>query len=358
MARAARTIGALLSACAVLASGTIARAEPEAPSPRFVLAYDAHDDLATNDTCPDRAAFVAAVRARTPRSQLADGAEEERAAIHFRVTITTDATSSRTRTVVGQLDVREPDGAEQKRSVTSRSCREVAKALALVVALVLDPDATTSELVEPPLEAAPPPVETPAPPRPPPPRRVAPPAPPPAPTSSWHLAIGAELGATGGIGPAVAPLAGAFVDLALHTPRVFAFAPSFRLGVEGALTASDLAVGNQSYLWLAAVARACPIHLALPARLRVGPCAGMQIGVHRGATTDVPNPTVHSDLWLAPTAGGSLAWAVTPAVTVELDGFALFPLRRTRFFLAPNTTIYDVPAVAGAVTLGALVRFR
>lgn len=349
---AARTIAALLSACVALAWSTAAHAEDEPASRRFVLDYETHEP-GTSDPCPDRSAFVASVRARTPRSQLAEGVEQESSAIRFRVIIDVGAAGT-----TGQLEVHEPDGGEQKRSVRSRTCREVAKALALVVALVLDPDASTSEPppVEPPHEPPPPP---PAPPPPPPARPRRPPPPPPRPlrtTPAWHASAGGELGATGGIGPDIAPVAGAFVDLSLHTTSLLA--PSFRLGLDVAATGNDLPVGSQSYVWIAATARVCPLHVVLPLRLRLGPCAGLQVGLHRGTTTDVVNPTAHSDLWLAPTAGGSLELAATTKITVELQGGALFPLRRTRFFLAPNTTIYDVPPAAGTLAVSARVRFR
>jgi hypothetical protein len=333
---------------------------PQSPSdtPRFELVYDAPAG------CPDRAAFLDAIHARTPRSQLADEATKA-SAVAFRVTIDARDTSK------GELEVHEPDGGQQKRIVSGRTCTEVAKALALVVALILDPDAelgSEAQLLNPPPPppppglAPPPPPLSPSLPRPPP---SPPPQRAPSDTRTWHLAVGAELGAMGGIGRSVAPTAGAFLDLGRHPPRLAAspvgltrlFSPAFRVSIDVATTSNDLAVGSASYLWVAGTLRACPIYLPLPAQLRIGPCAGMEVGLHRGTTRDVPNPSTHSDLWLAPAALSSLEWSLGERFTVELDGGALFPLRRTRFFLAPSTTIFEVPQAAGTLMLSGRVRF-
>lgn len=282
------------------------------------------------------------------------GADEASEAISFRVAIEGGATSTS-----GQLDVREPGGATQQRSVSSRTCGEVAKALALVAALILDPDARTSDAETPPFPESPPvpPAPPPLAPARPPPRSAPSPAPPAATLAphAWRIAAGGELGAIGGIGPDLAPMGGAFIDVGLRTRRLLA--PAFRLTVDLAATGNDLRSGSQSYWWLAWTLRGCPIHVVLPARFRLGPCVGLQIGVHHGVTSDVANPTSHSDLWLAPLAEGTLEWAATPKITVELRGGGLVPLRRTRFFLAPNTTLYEVPPVAGTFGLSFRVTF-
>ena len=94
------------------------------------------------------------------------------------------------------------------------------------------------------------------------------------------------------------------------------------------------------------------MHVTLPHRLRLGPCGALQAAGHRGTTRDVRSPTANVSVWLAPVVVGSLEWALNPAVSIELEGGALFPLRRTRFFLAPNSTIFQVPAASGTVSLG------
>ncbi|MDB5216658.1 MAG: Autotransporter [Myxococcaceae bacterium] len=349
----ARTI-ALVACAGVLFWSAMSRADTGVEARRFDLVYDAPAG------CPDRSAFLAAVRARTPRSQLAEG-DERSGVVMFRVTIEAAGEAS-----TGQLEVREPDGSEQKRTVSSRTCGEVAKALALVAALILDPDAQTGAE---PAAVPPSPPSPPAPPLPPAPPATAAPVSRPPPDlrdgasahphgARWQLSAGAAFGLTGGIGPSVAPLAGVLVDLALDRPSVLA--PSFRLTPSGAVTIDHRAVGSVTYTWLGATARACPLWFPLPATsnaVRIAPCVGLEVGVHEGAPHGVPNPTAHSDLWIAPVALGSVAWAATSRFTVELEGGVLVPLRRTHFFLAPGTTLYDVPAVAGTVLLSGRVRF-
>ena len=138
---------------------------------------------------------------------------------------------------------------------------------------------------------------------------------------------------------------------------------SARLSIDVARTESDLARGgSQTYEWLGGSLRACPIHVALPLSQaqswRVAPCAGLQIGAHRATTQQVPNPTSSVDAWIAPMALGSVEWSPTPSrkIVLELNGGALFPLRRTRYFLAPDTTIFDVPTVGATANLALRVR--
>lgn len=344
MARA-RTVGGALGLGALLLAGPSAAGEAEGK--RFRLVYEAPAGV-----CPDRDVFLAEILARTSRPRLADDEDGEPAiAIHVAIEVQGESSSS------GRLDVREPDGTEETRSVRSQTCGEVAKALALVTALLLDPDARTEAEPPPaPPPAAPPPSPPPAPP--PAASDVTPkrPPPPPRPRPTWRPSAGAELGILGGIGPAVGPMAGAFFDVE-HT-SAGGLVSAARLSFDLARTASDLPHGaSQTYEWVGGTVRICPVYLSLPQRLRLAPCAALQIAAHRATTQDVRNPTARVDPWLAPVAGGTVEWSFSRDFGLELSGGALFPLRRTRYFLAPDTTIFDVPVVAGTVSLGLRVRF-
>lgn len=315
-----------------------ASAAPEGDGPAFrVSSYEAPEG-----TCPDRDAFVAEILARTRRPRLAD--DETSPAIDVRVVLEAEPERAS-----GRLDLREPDGTSETRAVTSRTCAEVARALALVTALLLDPDARTEPepLPEPEPEPPPPPPVRP-PPRPAP--RRPPPPPPPPPPSPWQASAGAEAGIHGGIGPAAAPVAGVFAEIERGARA--------RLSFQAARTASDLPNdAAHTYEWVGATARVCPVHLALPGHLRVAPCGAFEIAAHRATTQRVKSPTTNLELWLAPAALASVEWTIRPDVAVELQGGALFPLRRTRFFLAPSTTLFEVPAAAGTATLGVRLRF-
>jgi hypothetical protein len=174
--------------------------------------------------------------------------------------------------------------------------------------------------------------------------------------------VGFELGALGGIGPSLAPMGGALIDGEL-APRATRFpalllTPALRISADVAMTSSDLLVGSQRYQWFGGSVRLCPLHIPLPlAHLRIAPCGALQLGVHHGTTEDVPAPTSNVRLRVAPVVGGSLEWAVSSSLAFELQGGAFFPLRRSRFFLAPNTTIFEVPVASGTATLTLRVRF-
>ncbi|MDF2694321.1 MAG: Autotransporter [Labilithrix sp.] len=340
--------GGGVAAVLVVALAPSARADPlETTGPRFHLAY------AAPGGCPDRAAFLSALHARTKRARLAADGET---AIDLSIAIETGPES-----VIGHLEVREPGGSHQRRSLSNDRCIDVVEGLALVVALLLDPDAGLGDLpalspVQP--EAGPPaPVAasttttT---------GRSAPPeqrersTPPPRP---FALAVGGELGAMGGVAPVLAPVAGAFVDLDT-APGRSGMAPSFRLGLDFAAASSDAPAGRQSYGWLGATARGCPVRVMLAPSLSAAPCAAFAIGAHHATTSGVPSPTASTTPWIAAVAGANLQWAVTPALVVELQGGAVFPILRRRFFLAdPDTTIFEVPVASGTGSVTGRWRF-
>ena len=81
------------------------------------------------------------------------------------------------------------------------------------------------------------------------------------------------------------------------------------------------------------------------------------MGAHRGTTSDVPGAASKVGLWLAPGVEGVLAWGWARRIALELRAGAWFPLRRTRFFLAPDSTVYEVPVVAGNIDLGLRIEF-
>ncbi|HLK35581.1 MAG TPA: hypothetical protein VKU41_02435, partial [Polyangiaceae bacterium] len=116
--------------------------------------------------CPDQAAFVARVRARTARAALVapgTGPGDVRA---FDVEVAAGDPAR------GRLTLRGPHHAEGTRRVQAATCDEVVDALALVVALAIDPrapviPATPPTTTAPGPDSSPPPAANPAPPTPP-----------------------------------------------------------------------------------------------------------------------------------------------------------------------------------------------
>lgn len=83
--------------------------------------------------CPDEAAFLRAIQARTDKVELAEGEVDARV---LRVRIRSEASGSS-----GELTVAEVGGGSGTRRVDGADCREVVQALGLAAALAVDPEA-------------------------------------------------------------------------------------------------------------------------------------------------------------------------------------------------------------------------
>lgn len=197
-----------------------------------------------------------------------------------------------------------------------------------------------------PPEGQKPPTDTPPETPPPPP----PPAQPEAPRG-FRGSLGVQAGITGGVGPGVAPTFGAYFDLAMMREGIFA--PSLRLGFDMAISSNSLSNGgSHDYLLAGGSARVCPIYLPIASTLRVAPCAGLVLGGYRGGTDAVVNAAKVANLWVAPTLGLTVDWAVHSKISLELSGGLIFPLERQVFIFAPRTILHEVPEVTGGVTVG------
>jgi hypothetical protein len=293
--------------------------------------------------CPDEAAFRGRIDARAP--------------------VTFDPGSSRSLSVT--LDEGNPsrgrlqlttDGAPVVREVSGGSCDEVASALALIAAVLLEQGANPDE---PAVPLPPPPAGSPEAPvaAPPPASAPASPAPPPVPPAEagasgspvrigW--AVGAQALLGGGIGPSVAGGVRVFgeasIDVAAH--------PALRLSASWYPgTELESSLGAIRFSLLAGRLEACPVRLALGA-FTLSPCGALDVG-SIAAEASAPE----ARLWLAPGVIGRLAWFPGRIVGVEVQGGITFPLDHYRFFFSPEPVVYEVPAVAGEGGLGLVVRF-
>lgn len=233
------------------------------------------------------------------------------------------------------------------RDIHSSSCRAVADASALVLALVIDPNAKPPEPAPAPAPekalASKPVQRRPS-------RRARPPrpAPRPAPVSVHALAwAGADLGSL----PALAPMFGAGAGVQVGAQR-------FELGAElwperfGGVAGSATTGGEFSML--AGSLRTC--RSLLSGKLELGPCGAVEVGRLHARGTGVDQPGQASKLWTALVLGGELRWSPVRVLAVTLRLGAAFPLLRPRFVLTGIGPVYRPAVVGGRAALGLDVR--
>ncbi len=125
-------------AAAIVALGAIRSRTATAEQPRVVYALQ----YRTQEGCPNESAFVAEIAARTARAvRKSPGPRTTLADVELR--FEGDIAS-------GTVTFRQPEGSNYSRSVRAPTCAEVAAALALVVALTLDPEASIPPVASPP----------------------------------------------------------------------------------------------------------------------------------------------------------------------------------------------------------------
>jgi hypothetical protein len=324
------------------------------------IAY-ATDDAA----CPSRERFLETVLRYTSKWKAVESSSANR---RFDVRLASQPPS-----FAGTLAITSSDGKTTTREIVGPDCDAVARALAVVMALALDPQA---HITEPPREEAPRPK-----PVPPTPASPAPSPPPPAPGSSsgptareiassarpsktrpsWLAwAIEGRVEVTSAVTTGVLPVFGAALDLRTTLPATFPswLAPSLAVGVRQSLPREvTVAGGASSFLWTAGTVRLCPVRfVTLSTRLDIAPCAEIDMGVLRASGRGLPHARSSASSWLD--RGGSLrttfrigeSWAVGASVLVTA------PQSRHRFTLANGELISQAPSVG--VTGGLLGELR
>jgi hypothetical protein len=305
---------------------TSARAETEAEPIR--LAYRAPPG------CPDEAAFVARVRARTTKVRLAWAGEAARA---FTVAV------EKTPAPLGRVIVENRDHSEATRQVQADTCADVVDALALVVALAVDPMAMS------PTEAASP---------------QAPPAAP-SPSARQPAHLPGDGGVFGGVDVALASdveprivVAGSpYVGWRATGARLFA--PSLRLAFILATTGMiPLTGGTAAFTWTVGRLDGCPIAWPRGA-LRVAECMRLEAGaLEAAAGTEVSGPRTVLRAWVAAGALARAEWSFFPPVFVDIEAGALVRVTQDRFYFSPgNTPAFDVPPLGATAGVGVGVLF-
>lgn len=349
--------------------------------------------------CPDAPEFAQQVERRRAHPASA-GSEEPSRALRVQIRRAAGPTAGGAPGgVVGRLVVVDPEGRASERTIEGTDCRGVASALALIAALAVDGNGS------PPAAAAPAPAASPAPAPPPAPRATSPtrpepettaqapaarpaPAPPPPPSSSrlepehtaqppatrpappprivnlesdrrsppgGHvpLSFSAAAEALLAEGMAPEPTLGwtALAGLSIGRPGP-AGALLVRVGIASALARTFSGPdGAASFDWIAGVAEACPVSLAVLSTVRVRPCVVGEYGAVHASGSDTMNPQAVMRPWAGAGVEARLSWQVLGPISLDgsISGLAAF--ERNQFILGSDS-VFETPPVVARATLG------
>jgi hypothetical protein len=306
------------------------------------------------------------VRARTTNAQLAPsetGAHETRV---FDVEVDAGHPAS------GRLTVGDFRHREGARRVQAETCDEVADALALVVALAIDPRAplappmplsTSHEGSSPAADAGvAPPVASPIP------RQTVPLDRPPItqsavedarprspPDRRSQKALSAGLDAALDLGVSPVPLFGPSLNVGWQSTNLALFSPSLRLAFDRAVSGTiSVPNGTAAFTWTVGRLDACPVARVLH-RLRLTACLRIEAGTLEVAGGDIIAPQTKLRLWLATGALARGEWTFLEPLFVNIEAGGNIRATNDRFLFLPDTTVYRVPlvGVSAAGGLGA-----
>jgi hypothetical protein len=294
-----------------------------------------HVDYEAPHGCPDVAQFMNEVHARSPRIRFADDGTR---ALSVRLTQTLGRVS-------GQFTLRDADGTARQRTVTGSQCAEVVSGLALIAAVAIDPNAllgtpnvdpSASAMTSdagPPIDAAP----------------IAPAPPTPEP-DRWTFSLWADAELVFGASPSVLVAVPIALELARATPQLFA--PGIHLRFERTAGGSSTNGSGADFTFTVGDLDLCPIAWS-PWRFRFQGCARGELGALEAFGTGVlpVRSSVRPFFAVGPVL--DVRFTVWSRFFLDLQGALLFAAFRDRYFLEPNTTVFDVPVVGGRIGLGA-----
>jgi hypothetical protein len=232
------------------------------------------------------------------------------------------------------------------RTIEAATCQGLASATALIVALMIDPDAVAAHASQ---AKAP----NPEPPR-------AAPAPAPPALSAARATFGlAGLGAAGHVGVLPGPDVGLGATIGL-------LRGPWRVELRGAYGArqvpsdamADAPSAHGKFRFFAGTLAGCWLWLGKAVDL--GPCAEAEIGVVRGAGAGADTTTAQTTPWLGLGAGLIVALEATPWLRFPVHLDAVAPLWRPHFVFSKvdgDRPIFRAPPLGGRLTAGAELRF-
>jgi hypothetical protein len=299
-------------------------------------------------SCTNASDFLERVRSRTPAARSPKWGEPARMFV-----VDAEVAFGRFR---GHLLVHHLDGAESSRTLEGSSCDEVVDALALIVALDLDPQARTTPMTS--FDSRAPELRSVEPPR-----TFASDAAPSAalqvPSEPWQLRAGAQFEVTSGILPV--PLLGVPVVLELVRPSLERASPSFSLGFERTFNATLTSDSGDAVLGIVhGFALACP-HAWRVGALRLGPCGRFEAGALLGRALlgkAVVSSTPAHRAWAAASVVGRASARLFSGVYLDLQlGIGVPVVGRFDLLLDPGVSLGRVGAWYWRSAVGLEVRF-
>ena len=110
-----------------------------------------------------------------------------------------------------------------------------------------------------------------------------------------------------------------------------------------------------TFRWIAGRLDVC-YDVVVLGRVALGPCGGAQVGTLEGRGRMVDQPEGQLRPWLAPELAARATLRLGPAA-LAIEVLAAMPLFRDRYYIAPTTTVHEVPAVVYGVSVTAAVQF-
>ncbi len=347
------------AALVFLAGLSSAHAEPEPIAP-IQVTYTAE---APARACPTYEQFLAKVRRYTTKWRLAEGPT----ARSFRLVLAPKAPGATS----GRLEIEELGKAPSVREIIGPDCEAVSRALAIALAVVIDPQAdlsggATDDAAEnAPDHSAPPSAADPssaAPPAQPPPLAARESSRPPlsgSPTAS-RLRLEAIIGLTTAVVDGVLPVIGANVELdpfarrrephdrresSRALPRWLSpsVALGFRQGLPRELERSGM---TSQFLWTAGTLQLCPVRWsAFADRLELTPCFESNAGVLIASARGSRDSRSSTKPWLDLGGMAKVTWLIHRAWFVGGAFSVVAPVTRYRFELSTQAPVSQAPAL-------------
>jgi hypothetical protein len=313
----------LLGRLAPLIFAVFAAGRAHAETLPYHIEYDAAPD------CSSRAVFVQELLTRTPLVREAQPDEE---GATFVVKLVDNGG-----TVAGELTFRESLGGETRRAVSGSTCDEVVPALALIAAVLVDPEALSRKAPEP--------------------ERIVEPERPREKPSRLRFGGAAGVSLASAVSPNLG--IGGFVEFAAEHEsdgrRSFAFGVALHRTWSETYSTPD---GDADFTWTAARGWFCPISLPNRGVFAFSPCAAIEAGQLHAEGSRTLDEDEASVFWLAAAPLLRLELRPVRVLSIFADGLAVFPLlREYSFRFDPETEVFSTPTVGWAAQAGVRVLF-